>query len=78
MKANHDPVEVVYLDLDGDGVPDAVMTRAIRSHDVARDGRADIVDSTTTIASGIGVDGVPRSVETRSERIVGEGVRRSA
>jgi hypothetical protein len=78
MTTNEAPAEVKYLDLDGDGVPDAVVTREVHSHDVTGDGHVDIVDSTTTIASGIGIDGVPSSVETRSEVFVDEGIRRSA
>jgi hypothetical protein len=78
MTSNPEPAEVIYLDLDGDDVPDAVLTRRVVSHDVTGDGRADIIDTITTIESAIGIDGVPASTETHSEVAVEGEVLRSA
>jgi hypothetical protein len=57
------PIGMRYLDLDGDGVPDAVqMTEAIE-YDVTGDGVPDIVEIVDETAAGIGIDGVPDHVE---------------
>ena len=78
MITYQDSMEVVYLDLDGDGVPDAVQTYQLRSRDVTVDGCSDVMEATTTIESGIGIDGVAASTETRSRTFVERGLRRSA
>jgi hypothetical protein len=60
--ARHDTV-VRYLDLDGDGVPDAVEiteTRVLLTADL----RAEAVQIIVELDTGIGDDGVPTHVET--------------
>jgi hypothetical protein len=57
------PTETSYLDLSGDGIPDAVETTQTAAFDVTGDGIPDVVRVTTEIATEIGVDGVPRRVE---------------
>jgi len=60
--ACHDTV-VRYLDLDGDGVPDAVEIteqRVLLSADL----RAEAVQVIVELDTGIGDDGVPKHVET--------------
>ena len=54
-------IEMEYLDLDGDGVPDAVRTTRTVIVDHVHQGGVDLVEVTEELASGIGVDGVPRS-----------------
>jgi hypothetical protein len=78
MTSNVEPAEVIYLDLDGDDVPVAVLTRHVVYHDVTGNGRADIVDTITTIESAIGIDGVPASTEIRTEVAVEGELLRSA
>jgi hypothetical protein len=78
MTSNPDPTEVIYLDLDGDEVPDAVLTRRVVYHDVTGDGRPDIVDTITKIESAIGIDGVPASTEIHTETAVEGELLRSA
>jgi hypothetical protein len=58
------PVEVTttYLDLDGDGVIDAVQMVEVAAVDVTGDGTADVVEVVEELAAGIGVDGVPDQV----------------
>jgi hypothetical protein len=72
------PAEVIYLDLDGDNVPDAVLTRRVVYHDVTGDGHVDLVDTTTMIESAIGVDGVPASTEIHTDVAVEGELLRSA
>jgi hypothetical protein len=55
-------VVTTYLDLDGDGVIDAVQTIEAVAVDVTGDGQADVVEVVEEIAAGIGVDGVPEHV----------------
>ena len=54
--------EVRYLDLSGDGVPDAVehIDRCFRGRD------SDTVEVTRRIAYGIGIDGKPAGVTERT------------
>jgi len=54
--------DATYLDLDGDGVPDAVeMVETVLAFDAgSRRGR--VVQVVRTVAAGIGEDGVPRRV----------------
>lgn len=78
MKANLDPAEVIYLDLDDDGVPDAVLTRRVVYHHATGDDHVDIVDTTTTIESEIGIDGVAGSTETYNELVVDGRLRLTA
>lgn len=60
------PIGMRYLDLDGDGVPDAVqMTEAIE-YDVTGNGVPDVVEIVDETAAGIGIDGVPDHVEVTS------------
>ena len=55
-------VETEYLDLDGDGVPDAVRTTRTVGFDSTHDGRIDIVETTEELASGIDIAGMPRVI----------------
>lgn len=57
------PPVSTYLDLDGDGVPDAVQTSQTVGYDTTRDGAADRVETMDEVASKIGIDGVPHHVE---------------
>ena len=56
------PTETVFLDLDGDGVVDAVQTTRTVGFDVSGDGLVDVVEVTEELASGIGVDGTPSAI----------------
>jgi hypothetical protein len=56
-------VETTYLDLDGDGVPDAVQIVEAVGVDLTGDGRVDFIELVEEVASDIGVDGVPGSVD---------------
>ncbi len=57
-----DPVETEteYLDLDHDGVPDAVQTTAMVEYHT--EAGVDVVESIREVDSGIGPDGVPTTV----------------
>jgi hypothetical protein len=55
--------DVVYLDLDGDGVPDAVMKREVLHRELEPDGQVHVIETRTTIDAGIDIDGVPSSTE---------------
>ena len=57
--AESDVAETEYLDLDDDGLPDAVRTTETRSYD---GGGADVVKETSELDAGIGPDGVPTTV----------------
>jgi len=57
------PIATKYLDLDGDGVPDAVQTTEGIGYDVTGDGAPDVVEIVEETAAGIGIDGVPEHVE---------------
>lgn len=52
-----------YLDLDGDGVPDAVLTVETWTENQAVSNRATIVE---TLETGIGIDGHPTDVRVLS------------
>lgn len=64
------PLATKYLDLDGDGVPDAVQTTETVTHDVDGDGNPDFVEIVEEIESGIGIDGVPEHVEVHEAAAV--------
>jgi hypothetical protein len=51
--------DIEYLDLDEDGVPDAVRTTRTRAFDRSETGNADLVETTEELAWGIDVDGTP-------------------
>jgi hypothetical protein len=53
--------EVRYLDLDGDGVPDAVRITETRVLQPTRDGRGHVVQIVTELISGIDDEGLARS-----------------
>jgi hypothetical protein len=53
--------EVRYLDLDGDGLPDAVLIRETLTGD-SPDGPLPI-ESVEMLETGIGIDGVPHHIE---------------
>jgi hypothetical protein len=55
--------DVQYLDLDGDGVPDAVRTTRTRSVASGTDGLGQAIEITEQLASHIDVDGVPASIQ---------------
>jgi hypothetical protein len=52
-------VETKYLDLDGDGVPDAVETVEVIAVDSTGDGATDTFEVVDEVASDIGIDGAP-------------------
>ena len=58
--------EVQYLDLDGDGVPDAVRITETRVLGATRDGRGQVVQTVSELVSGIGDDGLARSTQPSS------------
>jgi len=60
----HAVPEVGYLDLDGDGIPDAVEIRETRVLQCAPDGREEVVQVSVELAAGIGDDGIPAKIET--------------
>jgi hypothetical protein len=53
------PVETEYLDLDDDGVPDAVQITETVQYER---GGADLVEKIRELDTGIGADGVPTTV----------------
>ena len=54
------PTETKYLDLDDDGVPDAVQTTATVEY--RTDSGAEVVEEIREVDSGIGPDGLPTTV----------------
>ncbi len=52
--------ETEYLDLDGDGVPDAVRTTETVEYET--DSGAEVVEEVREVDAGIGADGVPTTV----------------
>jgi hypothetical protein len=58
-----------YLDLDGDGVPDAVemIEMVVVPRGGANGGRR-VLHTSRTVAAGIGIEGVPRRVFSTSSR----------
>ena len=54
--------ETEYLDLDGDGLPDAVRTTRVTGFDVTGDGIIDVVETVEEVASEIGVAGQPEHI----------------
>jgi hypothetical protein len=56
------PTETEYLDLDSDGVVDAVRTTTVRGYDVTGDGEIDVVETVEELAEGIDVTGTPEHV----------------
>ena len=61
-------VETTYLDLDGDGVPDAVHMVEAVAIDLTGDGHIDRVEVIEELARDIDVDGVPGSVDVVDHR----------
>ena len=59
-----------YLDLDGDGVPDAVEMIEVVSVDRTGDGTTDEVAVVEELASGIGIEGVPRRLTVVDEMTI--------
>jgi hypothetical protein len=57
--------DVVYLDLDGDGVPDAVLIRETLTAD-APDGLRE-TEVIETLETGIDIDGVPHHIEVHGD-----------
>lgn len=55
-------VTTEYLDLDGDGVPDAVRTVHLVGVDLTLDGVADVVETMEELATGIDITGEPEAV----------------
>jgi hypothetical protein len=67
MRETPETHEVHYLDMSGDGVPDAV--EHIHRRRVGRAGSArEVVEETRRLAFGIGIDGVPAGI--REETVV--------
>ena len=56
------PTKTDFLDLDDDGIPDAVHTTTIVGFDLSGDGAVDLVEVTEEMASGIGIDGDPSAI----------------
>ena len=57
--------EVRYLDLDGDGLPDAVLIReTLTAH--SPDGPHSI-ETVEMLETGIGIDGVPHHIEVHGD-----------
>jgi len=56
------PIETEFLDLDCDGVPDAVKTTSTIAVDISHDRRVDVVETTEEIASEIDINGVPHAI----------------
>ena len=69
-----DTHEVRYVDMSGDGVPDAVerVTRTLQCGQ--RGGGVDIVEEFRRLEYGIGVDGQPAGVAERTRIFDREGV----
>jgi hypothetical protein len=65
------PVETTYLDLDGDGVPDAVHIVEAIAVDRTGDGHIDVVEVIEELLSDIGDDGVPGSVDVVDHADIG-------
>jgi hypothetical protein len=59
-----------YLDLDGDGVPDAVEMIEVVSVDRTGDGSTDEVAVVEELATGIGIEGVPRRLTVVDEMTI--------
>ncbi len=57
--------DVRYLDLDGDGVPDAVLIRETLTAD-APEGSHEL-EVIETLETGIDIDGVPHHIEVRGD-----------
>lgn len=57
--------EVQYLDLDGDGLPDAVLIRETLAADTPRG--PEPIETIETLETGIGIDGVPHHIEVHAE-----------
>jgi hypothetical protein len=68
----HGPIarETRYLDLDGDGLPDAVQIVDVVPVDSSGNGVPDAVEVIGEVASEIGVDGVPEQVTVVDTTIV--------
>lgn len=64
------PLVTKYLDLDGDGVPDAVQITESVSIDVNGDGTPDVLEIVEELDTGIGIDGVPTHVEVHEAAAV--------
>jgi hypothetical protein len=65
LKAEPDavaPTETEYLDLDRDGVVDAVRTTTVTGYDVTGDGEIDIVETVEELAEAIDIAGTPGHV----------------
>lgn len=60
----HREPDVEFLDLDGDGVPDAVRITRSSVLRWAPDGREEVVKVISELDAGIGVDGIAATVET--------------
>jgi len=58
--------EVRYLDMSGDGVPDAVERVQRRAYRNPASGLVDIVEETRRLTYGIGINGNPAGVEERT------------
>jgi hypothetical protein len=56
------PTETEYLDLDRDGVVDAVRTTRVTGYDLTGDGKLDVVETVEELAEGIDVAGTPEHV----------------
>jgi hypothetical protein len=63
-------VETRYLDLDGDGVPDAVQIIETVSVDATGDGHPDFVELVEELVTDIGVDGKPGAVDVLGRAVI--------
>ncbi|MFN8024819.1 MAG: hypothetical protein U0W40_00240 [Acidimicrobiia bacterium] len=57
--------DVEYLDLDGDGVPDAVLIRETLTADAPEGPRP--IETIETLETGIDIDGVPHHIEVHAD-----------
>jgi hypothetical protein len=53
------PTETEYLDLDRDGVVDAVRTTKVTGYDLTGDGEIDVVETVEELAEDIDIAGTP-------------------
>ena len=63
-------LETAYLDLDGDGVPDAIEIVEAVTADLTGDGIPNVVAVRKEFATGIDIDGIPRRVSTVEQRVI--------
>lgn len=73
-----EPGQMRYLDLDGDGVPDAVQRTLVTVLHRTSEGLADVVRVVEELEADIGDDGAPGVVQVTERLEVDDGFRRGA